>query len=106
VPQSGEPTHADKLAVADFRLDFTRPSAELARVVRAGNPRPGAWFASNGKRVKVWRAHASSEAPARGALVTGDGTLVLDEVQPEGKRAMDARAWLAGVHGDVVVDPA
>jgi methionyl-tRNA formyltransferase len=106
VPQSGEPTHADKLAVADFRLDFTRPSAELVRVVRAGNPRPGAWFASNGKRVKVWRAHASSEAPARGALVTGDGTLVLDEVQPEGKRPMDAQAWLAGLHGDVVVDPA
>jgi methionyl-tRNA formyltransferase len=105
VPQSGEPTHADKLAVADFRLDFTRPSAELVRVVRAGNPRPGAWFASNGKRVKVWRAHASHEAPARGALATGDGTLVLDEVQPEGKRPMDAQAWLAGLHGDVVVDP-
>jgi methionyl-tRNA formyltransferase len=106
VPQSGEPTHADKLAVADFRLDFTRPSAELVRVVRAGNPRPGAWFSSNGKRVKVWRAHASNEAPARGALATGDGRLVLDEVQPEGKRPMDAEAWLAGVHGDVVVDPA
>jgi len=29
-------------------------------------------------------------------LVTGDGVLVLDEVQAEGKAAMSATAWLAG----------
>jgi methionyl-tRNA formyltransferase len=90
VPQSGEPTYADKLTVAEFELDLRRPAAELARIVRAGNPRPGAWFRLGDRRVKVWRAH---EAP--------DGSLALDEVQPAGKRAMDAAAWRAGLRREV-----
>ena len=37
------------------------------------------------------------------ALVTADGTLVLDEVQPEGKRPMAGAAWRAGLRGDARV---
>src|SRR5204862_1657514 len=40
-PQQGEPTYADKLDVNEVRLDPTRAAAELALLVRAGNPRPG-----------------------------------------------------------------
>ncbi len=123
-PQVGEPTYADKLGVDEFRLDPTRPAADLARVVRAGNPRPGAWFVLGGRRVKVWRAHEEpdpgdgSDVPAGpgvvradGAVETARGVLVLDEVQPEGKRAMPASAWRAGIRGgarldDVRVEPA
>ena len=43
VAQTGDATHAAKLDVDEFRLDWTRPASELDRVVRAGNPRPGAW---------------------------------------------------------------
>jgi methionyl-tRNA formyltransferase len=96
-PQVGEPTYADKLQPEEFALDLAQPATELVRVVRAGNPRPGAHTVVDGKRLKVLRAHAepgSTERP--GALVTTDGLLVLDEVQPEGKRAMPAAAWLAG----------
>ncbi len=112
-PQEGEPTYADKLTVEEFELDPHRPSFELDRVVRAGNPRPGAWLVVNGRRVKVWRAHEDPDAlerPALGTITTkavlgcASGALVLDEVQPEGKRAMDAASWRAGVHGDAVVD--
>jgi methionyl-tRNA formyltransferase len=86
-PQSGEPTYADKLTVAEFHLDLTRPAAELVRLVRAGNPRPGAWLGEAGERTKVWRAHEQ------------DGRFVPDEVQPAGKRAMAYAAWRAGHHG-------
>ena len=58
-PQVGEPTYAEKLTVDEFRLDPARPAAELQRLVRAGNPRPGAWFRVGGRRVKVWRARPS-----------------------------------------------
>ena len=114
-PQVGEPTYAEKLGVDDFRLVRDRSAAELARVVRAGNPRPGAWFRASDRRVKVWRAH-DLDTPAEplepgtiradGALGTANGVLALDEVQPEGKRVMSAAAWRAGVRGDVRVDPA
>jgi methionyl-tRNA formyltransferase len=122
LPQEGVPTYADKLTVEEFRLDPAAGSRVLERVVRAGNPRPGAWCTVRGRRVKVWRAHVgpSGAGPSGGAiaasvegaigpdaaLATADGALVLDEVQPEGKRAMAATAWRAGLRGDVVVDPA
>ncbi len=102
VPQDGEPIYAEKLTVEEFRIDGTRPSIELHRVVRAGNPRPGAWMIVNGQRIKVWRAHlegghgTSGLVCGRGELVTTDGVLRLDEVQPEGKPRMTGEAWMAG----------
>jgi methionyl-tRNA formyltransferase len=112
-PQVGEPTYAEKLSVEEFELDPSSPASRLDRAVRAGNPRPGAWMRVGGKRVKVWRAHPDDAPSAAGApgsitttaaLVTGDGTLVLDEVQPEGKRAMPGAAWRAGLRADARVD--
>jgi methionyl-tRNA formyltransferase len=111
-PQTGEPTYADKLDVRDFRIDPARPAAELARVVRAGSPRPGAWFMHDGRRVKVLRAHAEDADVEMGTindacrLGTSDGALALEEVQAEGKRPMDARAWRAGVRGTPRLDRA
>jgi len=111
-PQQGEPTYADKLTVEEFRLDPMRPAAELARVVRAGNPRPGAWMVVGGNRVKVQRAH--TEDSPRGAgeifwpgeLLVSDGCLFLDEVQVEGKRPMSGDAWMNGLRTrELHIDP-
>jgi methionyl-tRNA formyltransferase len=114
IPQTGEPTYASKLSVEEFALDWARPAADLARLVRAANPRPGAWTTVAGRRVKVLRARAvpvpvsgDEEGPdgAPGALLpgavvaTGHGALALDEVQPEGKGVIAARAWQAGLRG-------
>jgi methionyl-tRNA formyltransferase len=104
VRQEGEPTYAEKLTVDEFRIDGSRPAPEVARVVRAGNPRPGAWMVVDGKRVKLWRARPESGDGEPGAvrrpreLVTSDGVLRLDEVQPEGKPRMTGQAWMAGLH--------
>jgi methionyl-tRNA formyltransferase len=111
--QVGEPTYAAKLTVEEFELDPGRSADELDRLVRAGNPRPGAWMRVGGRRVKVWRAHPAGavggehgSVTADGALVTAAGALVLDEVQPEGKRAMPASAWRAGLRADARVERA
>ena len=108
--QHGEPTYADKLTVEEFAIDAARPAADLARLVRAGNPRPGAWCTVGGRRGKVRRARlAPASVPAdagpgtltkAGALVTADGLLELVEVQPEGKRTMSGAAFVAGVPRD------
>ena len=87
-PQVGEPTHADKLTVEEFELDFTRPPDELVRVVRAGNPRPGAWTTVDGRRLKIWRAHIV------------DGRFEPVEVQPEGRPRMSGEAWQRGRRGE------
>jgi methionyl-tRNA formyltransferase len=105
-PQTGEATHAAKLEVDEFRLDWTKPAVELDRIVRAGNPRPGAWTELDEQRIKILRASPEDdgdEVPgsvdASGAVATGTGVLRLQEVQPAGKAPMTARAWLAGRHG-------
>jgi methionyl-tRNA formyltransferase len=110
VPQEGEATYAEKLEVDEFALDPRRPAVDLARVVRAGDPRPGAWFVIDGRRFKVWRAHADDTAAGtvgqlddRG-LGTAAGTLVIDEIQPEGKRRMPYHDWRRGAAGALVVE--
>ena len=101
--RSGEPTYADKLTVEEFELDFEQSAEELARVVRAGNPRPGAWTTVDGGRLKVWRVRPLSACIdaepgtvfGHTRVATGDGALELVEVQPEGAGAM-SRERLAG----------
>jgi methionyl-tRNA formyltransferase len=98
-------TYAPMLRKEDARLDLTKPAEELARRVLAFNPRPGAYLGSEGANLKVHRAHAELDNSTVGqklvvrgqpALGTGKGILVLDEIQPAGKKPMDGRAFLAG----------
>ncbi len=87
-PQVGEPTYAEKLTVAEFELDLAGPVDHNLRLVRAGNPRPGAWLAFEGDRLKVWQAHVE------------DDRFVPDSVQPQGKKPMEYAAWRTGLRRD------
>lgn len=94
-PQQGEVTYAAKIDPQELRLDWSRPAAELARVVRAGRP----WTTFRGRRLLVLDAYAADSATGPAAVATGAGALVLRTVQPEGKRPMAADDWLRGVGG-------
>jgi methionyl-tRNA formyltransferase len=110
VPQpqdEGLATYAPMLRKEEGLLDFTQPAEELERRVRAFSPWPGAFFDWQGQPLKVHRAHVlfcagSNTAGQRTvqeglpAVGTGHGCLVLDEVQPPGKRAMSGRDFLRG----------
>lgn len=108
VDQEGEPTYADKLSVDEFEIDWSRSAGEIDRLIRAGNPRPGAWTIADGHRLKVWRALLPDDAAAGppgtisadGRVATRHGALELLEVQPENKGRMAAKAWLAGHRHD------
>lgn len=111
--QQGEATYATKLEVEEFGLDPHRSAAELARMVRAANPRPGAWCRVGGRRIKVWRAADCASTTgtvgtidASAVLTTADGGLQLLEVQPEGKPIMEAAAWRNGRPGELTLEPA
>ena len=89
-PQHGDVTYAEKIDPAELEIDWSQPSAEIDRLVRLG----GAWTTSDGRRLKVWRAARVGEDGV--TAVTGDGSLQLLEVQPEGKARMAAADWARG----------
>ncbi|MDP1547449.1 MAG: methionyl-tRNA formyltransferase [Anaerolineales bacterium] len=104
-PEDGA-TYAPMLKKEDGLLDFTKSAAELERRVRAMNPWPGAWFEWNGNVLKVARASVSEAeglgsgsrltVQGRPAVMCADGALVLEEVQPPGKKVMPGKSFLAG----------
>jgi methionyl-tRNA formyltransferase len=111
-------TLAPILEKAHGRLDFTRPAAELACRVRGFTPWPGAFTSLAGKGLKVHRARAAAaamDAPPGTARPAGDalrvacgGATALDllEVQPEGRKRMEARDFLNGLPaGDLALGP-
>ncbi len=99
-------TYAPLLKKEDGRLDFQKSAVELERQVRAMNPWPGAWFEWRQAPIKVWRARISQEAsPGAGrrgivdgypAIGAADQFLVLEEIQPAGRKVMPGKAFLAG----------
>jgi methionyl-tRNA formyltransferase len=106
-PQSEEgATYAPMLKKEDGHLDFSRPAVELERRVRAMNPWPGAWFEWNGAILKVACASVGEGLPGqpgtrfvvegRPAIITVKGSLVLEEVQPSGKKIMPGKSFLSG----------
>lgn len=113
VPQDeGQATHAPKIRTGDARLDWREPAARLARVVRAYNPVPGAWFLYRGERIKCWRASPVSAMPGQpGAVSTAGGLLVacaegalrLEELQRPGRRPVDAVAFDSQLDLDGIV---
>ncbi len=106
-PAGGE-TYAPMLKREDELLDFRHPAVALERRIRALNPSPGAFFDWNGAPLKVWRARvegaqsfsAGSRLRVEGwpAVGTQEGCLVLEEVQPAGRKPMSGKAFLAGTH--------
>lgn len=98
-PQIGEPIYARKLRSDDFALDFSEPAVQLARIVRLGRAHTtldGQRFAIKQARVDA-QAHTSTPGTIDGIRVaTGDGWLVLDTVQPSGKKPVAAVDWRRG----------
>lgn len=113
-------TFAPRLEKRMGLVDWSRPAAEIHNLVRGLQPWPGAWTFLDGQRLVIRQTRLRPDAPGRtpagssqpGApgtllvegretlgVVCGDGR-VLDIValQPEGRRVMTAREFLAGRH--------
>ncbi len=89
----------------DGRLDWQKPAAELERRLRAFTPWPGAFCSSPFGVLKVTKARAAEGKGAPGTVLQADangvevacaqGSLVLETLQPEGKKPMPAKDFLA-----------
>jgi len=116
IQSDSEATPAPKVQPSDAAIDWTQSAEAIRNRIRAFSPAPGAWTTLDGKTFKIFRCDATPgagvESPARrtefSGLVqkidkdgfpvirTGHGRLVLRIVQLEGKKRMDADAFLRG----------
>ena len=107
--EASQATYAARLTKEEGRLDWTQPAERLRNQVRGLYPWPHACTYLDGARLILLHARTGPEGSAaapgtvlqadpEGILVAGgDGTsLLIDRLQPEGRRPMDARAFLAG----------
>ncbi len=98
--------YAKQLKKEMGQLDFTRSAAELERLIRGLNPWPSAYSYLNGKQCKLWKAETAPGDGIPGTVTevtresftvqTGDGRLVIRELQLEGKPRMKTGDFLRG----------
>lgn len=100
VPQRGEATYAAKISPSEARIDWNDPAVAIHRKIRALR----SFTTIDGVRLRILEADISDvhsgakpgQCGDEAVVATGEGSLVLRRVQPEGKNPMDAVSWLRG----------
>lgn len=99
------------------KIEFNKPAAEIERLIRGLNPWPSAYASLNGKTIKIWDADVTDSmdgapgeitevAKDHFVVCTGKGSLIVNELQLEGKKRMESEVFLRGYRlerGDVLI---
>ena len=109
VPQPADGvTVAPKITVDDARIRWDLPAHVIERRIRAVTPQPGAWTMIGDQRFKLGPVTVHADAPEalgpgeiradRDGVRVGTGSLpvILDLIQPPGKKPMIAADWARG----------
>ena len=109
-PQTDEGTcYAKMLTKSLGDIDWNQGAVSIERLIRGLNPWPSAYTHLDGKTLKIWACDVLPQSASKGEsgeilevtkdaihVQTGDGILVLREIQLAGKARMDAGAFLRG----------
>lgn len=101
-------TYAGKITKELGKIDFTKSAVEIERLIRGLNPWPSAFTYMDDKMLKIWNADVLEETVEEEPgtitevnkkfikVATGEGYLLLKEIQLEGKKRMDVTSFLNG----------
>ncbi len=91
------------------QIDWSKDAVSIERLIRGLNPWPSAYTKLHGKTLKIWAGDVLCTDVSKGrcgeileirkdsiVVQTGDGSLSIRELQMEGKKRMDAGAFLRG----------
>lgn len=106
VQDESQVSYAEKLSKEEARLNWSLSAEQLERCIRAFNPWPVSYFLIEEQLVKVWKASVLPAVSGRQPgeilqadkhgiqVVTADGVLNIEELQPAGKKTMKAQDLL------------
>lgn len=113
VPQSVDGvSYASKITVEEARVRWDLPAQAVERRIRAVTPHPGAWTMIGDQRVKIGPLHVAAPAPRplqpgeihvnphQVWVGTGSEPVRLGQIQPPGKKLMEAADWARGARLD------
>ncbi|ELB2758517.1 methionyl-tRNA formyltransferase [Vibrio alginolyticus] len=95
--------YAKKLSKEEARINWNDDAAHIERCVRAFNPWPMSHFEAAENSIKVWQSRVAEQSSGKPAgtivqadktgiyVATGNGTLVLEQLQVPGKKAMSVQ---------------
>jgi methionyl-tRNA formyltransferase len=99
-------TYAPKVTRESSRIDWTASALEISRLIRASDPKPGAFTSTSKGDVKLFgpktmdgiNGKPGEVLKTTGELVIACGrdALRISEVQPSGKKRMSAHEWARG----------
>ena len=100
-------TYATKIVREDARLPFGAAAERVARLVRAYDPKPGAWTTLNGLEVRCFGAQVVEgragtpgevlDAGDPGLLIAcGEGAVRIADVHAAGQKRLAAAQWMRG----------
>jgi methionyl-tRNA formyltransferase len=105
---------APKITVEQARVRWDLPAPVVERRIRAVTPNPGAWTVVGDLRIKLGPVHLESDSEAPESLPpgairverkrvwvgTGSDPVRLGQIQPPGKKVMNAVDWARGARLD------
>jgi methionyl-tRNA formyltransferase len=95
--------YAKKLSKEEARINWSDDAAHIERCVRAFNPWPMSHFEAAENSIKVWQSRVAEQTSDKAAgtilqadktgiyVATGQGVLVLEQLQVPGKKAMSVQ---------------
>lgn len=111
-----EATFVKLITRDDTRVHWTTPAMQVSRVIRAYDPRPGAFTSKGGVELKLFGASEATGSGAPGTVLSIDaggmlvacvtGAVCVSAVHPSGRKRLTPREWAAGrgvTVGDVLV---
>ena len=110
--QGESPTEYARMLTKEMgELDFSRDAVTLERLIRGFNPWPSAYTRLGDKTLKIWAADVCEKQDPKKqpgtvtevakqdfTVACGEGALKITELQLQGKKRMDAAAFLRGYH--------
>ena len=107
-----EATFTKKFLRSDGRIDWTHKAYEIVNLVRALGVNPGTWTMWNEKMLGIFQVRAAKNPNDKKpglvfdssdgvAVACGNGAIVIDELQIEGKSKMSASEFIRG-HPDFI----
>ncbi|MBN2434050.1 MAG: methionyl-tRNA formyltransferase [Spirochaetes bacterium] len=103
-------TYCKKISRSTARIDWNMKALQIHNLVRAMNPKPGAWSLFRDTEIKVWQTAIVPQdqmidlKPGQLARLgkkrlvagCGDGIIEIISIQPLGKKPMEASAFING----------